>query len=193
MGICSRSFLLRLCKFSYLLCLSMLATLRCSHREFSRFICSLTSESSSSLRFPSASRAAPARRTRPTLLWWVVSSTMYPWWKTEEKEMLHNTTATEWRFSFSPQLPLVFLFSRSTSVVYTKWYKSLFLAALLEIFSFSPFDFEVQKAIIMWSLWKEIPTFEQRGSKDTTYHVGKKLTQKRKWHKLPWFTFKHVL
>lgn len=62
----------------YLLCLSMLATRRCSHREFRRFICSLTSESSSSLRFPSASRAAPARRTRPTLPWWVVSSTMYP-------------------------------------------------------------------------------------------------------------------
>ncbi|TNN48028.1 hypothetical protein EYF80_041766 [Liparis tanakae] len=51
----------------------------CSHREFRRFICSLTSESSSSLRFPSPSRAAPARRTRPTLPWWVVSSTMYPW------------------------------------------------------------------------------------------------------------------
>lgn len=62
----------------YLVCLSMLATLRCSHREFRRFICSLTSESSSSLRFPSPSKAAPARRTRPTLPWWVVSSTMYP-------------------------------------------------------------------------------------------------------------------
>lgn len=74
----------------YLLCRSMLATLRCSHREFRRLICSLTSESSSSLRFPSDSKAAPARRTRPTLPWWVVSSTMYPC-REKERESKHST------------------------------------------------------------------------------------------------------
>lgn len=86
-------------KTTYLLCFSMLATLRHSHLELRRFICSCTSVSSSSDNFPVPMSWLPNCRTLPTRPWWDVKSIMYPWGG-ETLTAVINTSCTSLRFCF---------------------------------------------------------------------------------------------
>ena len=89
-------------KTTYLLCFSMLATLRHSHLELRRFICSCTSVSSSSDNFPVPMSWLPNCRTLPTRPWWDVKSIMYPW-QGEKLTAVINTSCISlmfWLFFF---------------------------------------------------------------------------------------------